>query len=83
VACPLEARIVTAVARERLSSRHVFNSTDTHAAIELLAAVFCVRAVQRLYNEERSTSTGQGEARYKKYKRLKLGGGQAYDGSSE
>jgi hypothetical protein len=26
--------------------------------------------------------TGQGEAMHKKYNRLKLGGGQAYDGSS-
>jgi hypothetical protein len=28
-------------------------------------------------------STGQGEARHRKYKRLKLGGGQAYDSSSD
>jgi hypothetical protein len=28
-------------------------------------------------------STGQGEARHKKYKRLKLGGGQAYDRSGD
>jgi hypothetical protein len=27
--------------------------------------------------------TGQGEPRQKKYKRLKLGGGQAYDRSSD
>jgi hypothetical protein len=27
--------------------------------------------------------TGQGEARHRKYKRLKLGGGQAYDRSSD
>jgi hypothetical protein len=27
--------------------------------------------------------TGQGEARQRKYKRLKLGGGQAYDRSSD
>jgi hypothetical protein len=26
-------------------------------------------------------TTGEGEARYRKYKRLELGGGQAYDGS--
>jgi hypothetical protein len=26
---------------------------------------------------------GQGEARHRKYKRLKLGGGQAYDRSSD
>jgi hypothetical protein len=28
-------------------------------------------------------SIGQGEARHRKYKRLKLGGGKAYDSSSE
>jgi hypothetical protein len=28
-------------------------------------------------------NTGQGEARHRKYKRLKLGGGQAYDSSSD
>jgi hypothetical protein len=28
-------------------------------------------------------SIGQGKARYKKYKRLKLGGGQGYDRSSD
>jgi hypothetical protein len=28
-------------------------------------------------------NTGQGEARHKKYKRLKLGGGQAYDSSND
>jgi hypothetical protein len=28
-------------------------------------------------------SIGQGEARHRKYKRLKLGGGQAYDRSSD
>jgi hypothetical protein len=69
VASPLEARIVkqaeTAVARERLSSRHVITLTDTSAAIELLEAVFSVRAVQRLHNEERSANIGQGEARQK------------------
>jgi hypothetical protein len=28
-------------------------------------------------------NTGQGEAQHRKYKRLKLGGGQAYDRSSD
>jgi hypothetical protein len=82
VACPLEARIVKqaeiAVDREGLSSRRVINSRDTHAAIELLEAVFPGRAVQRLY-----TNIGQGEARHIKYKRLKLDGSQAYDRSSD
>jgi hypothetical protein len=30
-----------------------------------------------------SRGIGQGEARHRKYKRLKLGGGQAYDRSSD
>jgi hypothetical protein len=32
---------------------------------------------------ENVRNIGQGEARHRKYKRLKLGGGQAYDRSSE
>jgi hypothetical protein len=32
---------------------------------------------------EHIRSTGQGEARHRKYKRLKLGGGQAYDRPSD
>jgi hypothetical protein len=35
-----------------------------------------------LVNENVRT-IGQGEARHRKYKRLKLGGGQAYDRSSD
>jgi hypothetical protein len=34
------------------------------------------------HDNENVRNTGQGEARYRKYKRLKLGGGQAYDRSS-
>jgi hypothetical protein len=34
------------------------------------------------HNKENVRNTGQGRARHKKYKRLKLGGGQAYDRSS-
>jgi hypothetical protein len=31
------------------------------------------------HNNENVRNIGQGEARHRKYKRLKLGGGQAYD----
>jgi hypothetical protein len=35
------------------------------------------------HDNENVHNTGQGEARHRKYKRLKLGGGQAYDRSSD
>jgi hypothetical protein len=35
------------------------------------------------HDNEHVRSIGQGEARDRKYKRLKLGGGQAYDRSSD
>jgi hypothetical protein len=35
------------------------------------------------HGNEHIRSTGQGEARHRKYKRLKLGGVQAYDSSSD
>jgi hypothetical protein len=35
------------------------------------------------HDNENVRSIGQGEARHKKYKRLKLGGGQTYDRSSD
>jgi hypothetical protein len=34
------------------------------------------------HDNENVHTIGQGEARHRKYKRLKLGGGQAYDRSS-
>jgi hypothetical protein len=37
----------------------------------------------QIYEKEHVRGVGQGEARHKKYKRLKLGGGQAYDRSSD
>jgi hypothetical protein len=54
-----------------------------------IVAVFSMWSVRELYNEiYRTTPTnenvrtiGKGEARHRKYKRLKLGGGQAYDRS--
>jgi hypothetical protein len=39
--------------------------------------------VIRNYENEHVRGIGQGEARYRKYKKLKLGGGQAYDRSSD
>jgi hypothetical protein len=35
------------------------------------------------HENEQVRSIGQGEARHRKYKRLKLGDGQAYDRSSD
>jgi hypothetical protein len=35
------------------------------------------------HDNENVRTIGQGEARHRKYKRLKLGGGQAYDRSSD
>jgi hypothetical protein len=39
--------------------------------------------VIRNYENGHVRGVGQGEARHRKYKRLKLGGGQAYDRSSD
>jgi hypothetical protein len=38
---------------------------------------------QNYHDNENVRNIGQGEARHRKYKRLKLGGGQAYDCSSD
>jgi hypothetical protein len=35
------------------------------------------------HEDEHVLSIGQGEAKHRKYKRLKLGGGQVYDRSSD
>jgi hypothetical protein len=46
--------------------------------------VFSMVSDPRLYKEnEHVRGIGQGEARHRKYRRLKLGGGQAYDRSSD
>jgi hypothetical protein len=39
--------------------------------------------VIQIHEYENVREVGQGEPRHRKYKRLKLGGGQAYDLSSE
>jgi hypothetical protein len=54
-----------------------------------MKAAFSVQSVPMLYTRKwnqmplRDSNIGQGEPRHRKYKRLKLGGGQAYDRSSE
>jgi hypothetical protein len=56
----------------------MMTATDTYATIgEPLEVVFSVWSVPKLYQED------QIPLPVKKYKRLKLGGGQAYDRSSE
>jgi hypothetical protein len=44
----------------------------------------CRRQAKVILNHENPNvrAIGHGEARHRKHKRLKLGGGQAYDGSS-
>jgi hypothetical protein len=59
-----------ATARQR-RGKHVSGASDNDTTIE--GTVFSVPSVPRLYNE------GQ----LGKYKRLKLGGGQAYDRSCD
>jgi hypothetical protein len=39
--------------------------------------------VMQNHDNENVRNIGQGEGRHRKYKRLKLGGGQAYDRSSD
>jgi hypothetical protein len=45
----------------------------------------CMQQAEAIQNHdsENARNAGQGEARHRKYKRLKLGGGQAYDRSSD
>jgi hypothetical protein len=53
-------------------------TTYMHATIEVLFSVdLCRDVISGIRN------IGQGEARHRKYKRLKLGSGQAYDHSSD
>jgi hypothetical protein len=46
---------------------------------------FCSQQAEVIQNldDENVRNVGQGEARHRKYKRLKLDGGQAYDRSSD
>jgi hypothetical protein len=70
----------TAVAREQLCRHVVSPAKREHAIME---DTFSVRSVPGLYNEDFDRSIGQGEARHRKYKRLKLGGREPYDRSSD
>jgi hypothetical protein len=63
---------------------------DFHAAFNLpyvydYITKLCRRQAEVIQNHENEhvRGTGKGEARHSKYKRLKLGGGQAYDRSSD
>jgi hypothetical protein len=78
------------VCRQRIG-KHVLAETNRNTTIELLLEmVFYARSVQGGYKEdnwgyenEHVRCIGQGEARHTKYRRLKLGGGQAYGRSSD
>jgi hypothetical protein len=52
---------------------------------QLEASKLCKEQEEVIQNHENANvrNTGQGEARHKKYKMLKPGGGQAYDRSSD
>jgi hypothetical protein len=57
--------------------KQVYAATNLQAAIAELLETFSMWSVPKLHN------IGQGKPRQRKYKRLKLGGGQAYDYSSD
>jgi hypothetical protein len=79
-----------AAAREQLGKR-VPATTDTHGTEErsFLRGPYrnVIRrqeaAVVQNHEDEHVRSLGKGEASHRKYKTLKLGGGQAYDRSSD
>jgi hypothetical protein len=63
---------------------------DLHMAFKLpyisdYITKLCRQQSEVIYNHENANvcNIGQGEPRHRKYKRLKLGGGQAYDRSSD
>jgi hypothetical protein len=77
---------IMAVSKQQLS-KHVPAATDK---CNNRITVFSMWSMPRSYNQDRWSNEnehvrgiGQGEARHRKYKRLKLGGGQAYDRSSD
>jgi hypothetical protein len=74
------------------SNTRAIGKQRAHATMEeLLETVISMRSAPRLHKEsiiqnyenEHVRSIGQDEARHIKYKRLKLGSGQAYNGSSD
>jgi hypothetical protein len=63
---------------------------DLHMAFKIPYVYDCITKLCRQqaeviqnYDNEIVRNIGQGEARHRKYKRPKLGGGQAYDRSSD
>jgi hypothetical protein len=58
---------------------------DLHMASKAHTTKLCRQQAEVIQNHdsENVRSIGQGKARHRKYKRLKLGGGQAYDRSSD
>jgi hypothetical protein len=63
---------------------------DLHMSFNLpyvydYVTTLCRQQAEVIQNHENKhiSSTGQGEARHRKYKKLKLGGNQAYDRSSD
>jgi hypothetical protein len=57
------------------------NGFQSSLWIQLYITQLCSQQAEVIQNHENEhvRSIGQGEARHRKYKRLKLGGGQAYD----
>jgi hypothetical protein len=63
---------------------------DLHIAFKIPYVYDCITKLCRQqaeviqnHDNENVRNIGQGEARHKSYKRLKLGGGQAYDSSND
>jgi hypothetical protein len=52
-------------------------------SVEMLNLIDQQAEVNQNHDNANVRYTGQGEARHRKYKRLKLGGGHAYDCSSD
>jgi hypothetical protein len=78
-----------AVSGQRLD-KHISAATDTNSTIEerrFLCGpcrdIISKGQMMTNHDNENVRNIGQGEARHSKYKRLKLGGGQAHDHSSD
>jgi hypothetical protein len=74
----------------RLHNESLFIASDVHTAFNLpyiydYIIQLCRKQVEVIRNHENEhvRGVGQGEARHRKYKMLKVGGGQAYDGSND
>jgi hypothetical protein len=80
----------TAIMEEKFSTRSV---PRCYKQDQLSATVIVYDYITKLWRQQAEViqnhdndnvrNIGQGEARHRKYKRLKLGGGQAYDRSSD